>query len=61
MDGLLYSDSFKLHIAIEILKEKPFLIKGWKMQFIELVENILEMKNLEIKYLKNQLITSYYY
>ena len=68
MDGLVYSDSFKLGIAIDILKEnqslvkiankynlEPFLIKRWKLQFIELVESTIRSKNLEIKYLKNQL------
>lgn len=68
MDGLVYSDNFKLNIAMEVLKEKqslvviakkynlePFLVKRWKFMFVDLVENTLKSKNSEIKYLKNQL------
>jgi hypothetical protein len=43
---------------VEIAKKynlEPFLVKRWKLMFIDLVINTLESKNSEIKYLKNQL------
>ena len=68
MDGLKYSDSFKVVVSIEVLREKesltriatkyklePFLIKRWKIEFIDLVETVLKSKNLEINHLKHQL------
>lgn len=68
MNELTYSDNFKINIAIEVLKERqslvtiakkynlePFLIKRWKIMFIDLVENTLKSKNSEINYLKKEL------
>jgi transposase-like protein len=74
VDGLIYSDNYKLSIVIEVLKEnesivkiankhnlKPFLIKKWKLEFIDLVESTIKRKNSEITHLKNQLDKQVYY
>jgi transposase-like protein len=68
MDVLMYSDNFKMNIAMEVLREEqslvaiakkynlePFLVRRWKFMFIDLVENTLKSKNSEINYLKNEL------
>ncbi len=63
-----YTNDFKTKIAIEILREEtsiakiakkyniePFLIRKWKIQFIDIIDENLKNKSHEIKLLKQKL------
>jgi putative transposase len=64
-----YTADFKTKIVIEVLREKisivklakkyniePFLIRKWKLQFIDIVDESLRKKDSEIELLKQKLM-----